>query len=466
MRKHAPVILIFLLFVNFFTKSTFAQASSIYYVDAQKGNDSNTGKSQSSPWKTVTKVTSKTYLPGDKILFKRGQIWNGALWATSSGLSGKPITYGAYGTGAKPIISATKKGQFIWVQHSGNIWKSAKRENIVRMNNQRALLEKSIDRLDKPYEIYKNEQTGTGDLYVYSPSNPNTYYANNFDIGSDSSIFSIGNKQFIVIENLELIGGKYYGVTISGGGNATVRSNTIKYIYVTAVDIKDSSNNIIQENEITYGNSFGIKHDVKTEGLRPSNNKIIKNTVSHFLYSGIMFNGYSGTARTYNNVITDNISFKNGDGIYIHYTEKTLILRNTAYDNTSTESSGEGYGIAIQTGSENTIFGNNMYRNRRSGIEVWGGEQTVTNTQYGPSNGNKIQKNKIWENGEYGVHLSSTGFVDNTVVAYNAIYKNGKEAFLISNEGNTGTQLLNNTTYMNGGNTLFYYENSKPIIKK
>jgi surface protein len=48
-----------------------------------------------------------TLNPGDQVLFKRGDSFPGTLTITKSGSLGLPITFGAYGTGAKPIFSGT-----------------------------------------------------------------------------------------------------------------------------------------------------------------------------------------------------------------------------------------------------------------------------------------------------------------------------------------------------------------------
>jgi hypothetical protein len=83
-----------------------AQATT-YYV-AAAGSDSNSGTSPGSPWQTIAKVNGSTFSPGDSILFNRGDAWYGtALTAPSSGSSGNPITFGAYGTGANPIVKAS-----------------------------------------------------------------------------------------------------------------------------------------------------------------------------------------------------------------------------------------------------------------------------------------------------------------------------------------------------------------------
>jgi hypothetical protein len=78
-----------------------------YYVDNAAGSDSNNGTSTSTPWKTLGKVNGTTFQPGDVVNFKRGSLWTGTtLVVDSSGVSGNPITYQAYGTGNRPQINA------------------------------------------------------------------------------------------------------------------------------------------------------------------------------------------------------------------------------------------------------------------------------------------------------------------------------------------------------------------------
>ncbi|MFA6254268.1 MAG: right-handed parallel beta-helix repeat-containing protein [Candidatus Paceibacterota bacterium] len=73
-----------------------------YYVDNQAGNDINTGTSIDKPWKTVAKVNVTAFNAGDQILFKKGGVWNETLTPSSSGSSGQPIIFDAYGDGNLP----------------------------------------------------------------------------------------------------------------------------------------------------------------------------------------------------------------------------------------------------------------------------------------------------------------------------------------------------------------------------
>ncbi len=77
-----------------------------YYVSAE-GDDSNDGLNEKRAWKSIDKVNSVEFKPGDKILFRRGDEFFGYLKINKySGKDDSGITYGAYGdsTKDKPIL--------------------------------------------------------------------------------------------------------------------------------------------------------------------------------------------------------------------------------------------------------------------------------------------------------------------------------------------------------------------------
>jgi hypothetical protein len=77
-----------------------------YYVDCgPNGSDSYAGTSKTAAWKTVTRANSAPLGPGDRLLLRRGCVWNSQrLEAGWTGLSTAPIVISAYGKGAKPLI--------------------------------------------------------------------------------------------------------------------------------------------------------------------------------------------------------------------------------------------------------------------------------------------------------------------------------------------------------------------------
>lgn len=90
----------------------------VYYVDAVIGNDNNpgTGTTAYQAWETVNKVNTAALNPGDVVLFRRGQAWDGSSVTSSdyvlsakSGTEGNPIIYAAYGSGPDPIFDGAQK---------------------------------------------------------------------------------------------------------------------------------------------------------------------------------------------------------------------------------------------------------------------------------------------------------------------------------------------------------------------
>jgi hypothetical protein len=97
-----------------------------YYVDNVSGSDGNAGTSTAAPWASLRKVNGAALLPGDTISFRRGGTWRGELVTKGGTQSGGAVTYGAYGTGAKPRLlgSASLSNTADWIQTSTNIWTS------------------------------------------------------------------------------------------------------------------------------------------------------------------------------------------------------------------------------------------------------------------------------------------------------------------------------------------------------
>ncbi len=69
----------------------------VYYVSAE-GDDSNDGKTELTPWKTLSKVSEATLFEGDAVLFRRGDVFRGFVKAQSG------VTYAAYSEGEKPRL--------------------------------------------------------------------------------------------------------------------------------------------------------------------------------------------------------------------------------------------------------------------------------------------------------------------------------------------------------------------------
>ena len=81
----------------------------IFYVSTQ-GSDSNDGLSVDSPIQSLDKVNDLDLIPGDSVLFRKGDTFEGVIRFTNlRGDNENPITFASYGDGnQKPIIEANE----------------------------------------------------------------------------------------------------------------------------------------------------------------------------------------------------------------------------------------------------------------------------------------------------------------------------------------------------------------------
>jgi hypothetical protein len=96
------------LFILLFIHVALLSRATGYYVSSSTGDDTKNGTTPATAWKTLAKLNSikSTLKAGDVILFNRGDVFTGNLMITDiKGTSAAPITFGAYGTGADPVIS-------------------------------------------------------------------------------------------------------------------------------------------------------------------------------------------------------------------------------------------------------------------------------------------------------------------------------------------------------------------------
>ncbi len=99
MKKLSVILAVFL------AAATLSAQDKTYFVSAQ-GNDSADGLSVATAWKSIEKVNSVTFLPGDRILFRKGDTFYGQIAVKGSGEEGRPITISSYGDGSsRPVIN-------------------------------------------------------------------------------------------------------------------------------------------------------------------------------------------------------------------------------------------------------------------------------------------------------------------------------------------------------------------------
>lgn len=100
-KLHLLLLIQLMLFVSLSSRATD-------YYFSNSGSDDNSGTSESSPFKSLTKASSLRLVPGDKLLFRRGDIFRGELKVYYSGTAASPIVLTSYGEGPDAIISGSE----------------------------------------------------------------------------------------------------------------------------------------------------------------------------------------------------------------------------------------------------------------------------------------------------------------------------------------------------------------------
>ena len=98
-----------------------AGSQSKTYFISPDGNDANSGLSVKAAWKTLEKVNSVVFQPGDKILLQSGAEWKGRLKPQGAGAEGRPILLSSYGGEARPIIN-TGRAEGAAIRLSNQSW--------------------------------------------------------------------------------------------------------------------------------------------------------------------------------------------------------------------------------------------------------------------------------------------------------------------------------------------------------
>jgi hypothetical protein len=106
-----------------------------YYVDSVLGNDDNPGTSEQGAWKSLSKVNSTVFAPGDRILLRAGRMWNGQLYPQGSGAAGRPIVIDRYGEGDRPLLNGSGKVESVVYLYDQEYWEIHNLEIVSRNHN-------------------------------------------------------------------------------------------------------------------------------------------------------------------------------------------------------------------------------------------------------------------------------------------------------------------------------------------
>jgi len=404
---HGVQIAVFIILSVFLMTS--AGWAATYYVDATNGQDKNAGTSDTTAWNTIAKVNTSIFTPGDQVLFKRGETWRGTmLTIPSSGTSGNPITFSAYGTGAAPIISGSLLLTAGWTAYSENVWEAAvtTQPNIVYFNGTRGTPMTSIAAISAPYEWYWTANT----LYVWSPSGtPNSYYTSpGVEAGSLGRVLQTNNKSYITFSNLTFQDGNNVLDNEINVGSASVTGIVFSYCTIqrgasAGINLKGSTtahdvtiDHCIIQNNGAYGVLVDDQYTTATISNSTFSGNGWRSLTDALPYADItsILGNFNIFGNTFTNVAPDGC-LTPGDALnHCHAiysapgTAAMNVYNNTIHGNTD--------GDGIKTDSSANIYNNLIYGNSGSGIEITsnGTNNIAVVATYNIINGNGTNNNQ------------------------------------------------------------------------
>ncbi|AKD56212.1 glycoside hydrolase [Spirosoma radiotolerans] len=482
----------------------------IYYV-ANSGNDSNTGRSSDTPFQTISKINSLSLQPGDQVLFRRNDTFQGSLQLRQSGTSGKPIVVDAYGSGNKPVLCGAIPVSN-WTNMGNNTWQAScpgcgdRLTGLYRDNA--ALPLGRYPNLNAANKGYLTVQSHSGKTQLTSqqalPANwsgaeavfrPVQWILNRATITAQSgnTLTLAGSGNYDIADNwgyfiqnhpatLDQRGEWYYnptkktiqlyddqtnpngqlitatafneGISVSSASFVTIRNLKITQTLATGLSVTNSSNLTISNIDITQSGEDALRVQGSGQQLLLENNLIEdanNNGVDIGSYQNVTFRG--NTLRRIGLIPGRG---KSGDGTYVGFqsasTANTLI-ENNVIDNIGYNALNFSTSTTVQ---RNQISNFCLTKSDGSGLYIWNGNQQALNDIHLISN---IVFNGIGapegspdgtSAGAHGIYLDDC--TNNMEVANNTVYNcRGLGIFL---HGSSNVILTGNTAYNNNDGQL------------
>ena len=306
-----------------------------YYVDYSTGNDENEGTSENKAWRSLEKVNSQIFKPGDKILFKSGETWTGVLNPKGSGCEGKPIIIDKYGGEVKPRFVGEENAPHVFYLYNEEYWEI---NNLDISANYTSPLERRAVRI-------KAEDKGVVDHI----------YLNGLDI-HDVQI------------NLKYPNSNAYKT--SGGIFVEITGNSVPTKYDDLVIENCTIQNVDRTGIQLLWSSWSNRGGANTGSGRwyPSTNVVVKNNlIKSTAGDGIVVQGTDGAIIEHN--IIDDFAARNQGVAYncaawSHNSDNTVFRYNTGLNGNTTKDGmpwdSDGY-------SNGTIFEYNYSKNNEGG---------------------------------------------------------------------------------------------------
>ncbi|UFS69350.1 right-handed parallel beta-helix repeat-containing protein [Geomonas sp. RF6] len=333
-------------------------------------------------------------------------MWREMLSVSSSGVSGAPITYSAYGSGEPPVFNGANHVTG-WTAHSGQIYRKsyAAAPGMVWFNGDFGTRVSSLASLSGANRWYWS----AGVLYVYSATDPDG--ASIEAQARGASVYTNG-KSYVTFDGLKGIHSPL-AFDLEAGTGLTVQ-NCVADEVGTAMATFTTPYVVFQKNVITRCHFLPGGVDGGGIALSVGDNAhatIANNSISYTDAYGI-------------GIVLDNVTGGSVYGNVIHHTGQNLAAL-------------ENYGIDVW-GKNFDVSQNEIYSH---------GRKAGDHALYIANLNNSASYNYIHDNFEMGISVETTSAAGKTNLAYNIVSGNGSDGIRL--QGYSGANVYNNVLYGN-----------------
>ena len=356
------------------------RGSATYYLDCSVGQNGN--GMQASPWNVPAPVNAFTFLPGDRLLLKRGTVCKGALSPQGSGNANAPIVIDAYGTGTQPVINGGSA------------------EAALKLFNQQY------------WEINNLEITG-GNLYgVYVSGNTphtsiNHIYLRNLNV-HDATFSSTKRAD----------SGEVF---LSPGGTGQILNNVL----IDGVTAHDS--HVSEGIFVSAGGAW-----IETKGVSQplGSNVTVQNSTAHDIYGDGIFIGelHDGLLQTnvvYNSGLCPKCTDSTPVGLWEWYCHKCTVQNNESYANQSWGGDGGDFDIDYYN-DDNVVQYNYGHDSAGYCVAFFGAGERASNDNIFRYNvcSNNGRRSDLSKQGEIELYTWDQGSLNGVQIYNNTFYWN------------------------------------------
>ncbi|ANQ51455.1 T9SS type A sorting domain-containing protein [Flammeovirga sp. MY04] len=436
-------------YFNVFNVDYERQPTTFYF--SNDGDDVNDG-SIDAPFKSLAKATQIANAlesggrlqPGDQILFKKGDTFEGYFEVKCMGSKEAPITISSYGEGELPILSG-----------SGNIEGGDYMETIKYVNASHVIMSDIWVKNDRQnYERYTHGRDKSFGILVVANQWGNS-------ISKDLSFLRIkvsdvfGESIPEEFNSYNVTGLRFESESNTDGKEVTIRDVHIEDCYFTNIgkagvwSIHKGTNTEVDS--VNRSINFVIKNNIfyKTGG-----SGIILSKVHNALVENNLFD-HSGHSRSEEPRLVGR-----GSGMWVFSARNILAQYNSSY---SIRGKGDSYGMHIDFNNKNIIYQYNYSEDSEGGfVEVLGNNHNVTyrfcvsvNDSFRDHHGSTL-----WTSGFVGSKTVDGQKVPNDPIPSDGVYIYNNTVYL-NNHFTPSIRMFSKNTYIY--NNIFVHEGNGSI---